>query len=475
MISKLRAFSKTKLATLLVAIIIIPFVFWGMGGVFRGGNTNSLVKINNENVSTQDLINYINSSRLTSEIIKENIDNNIIEDLLQNLVSETLLEMEIKDLNISISDKTIFDVITSDKEFLDDNNKFSRIKYEKFLLKNNLSATEFEYRLKKNELNKKLFVYISGGIKSPSFMVNNKYNDENKKIEIEYINLSNIYKKDFTNNDVKKYINENEEKLKIDLIDFKYSVINPTNLIDSDEFNDEFFTKIDEIENYVLNNATIDEINNIYNLEIKKEKNYTVEDNQNPDEIHQIIYNKRNENKIQLIDKNDYYILYEISNLKKILPDVKNINFANKIKKIMYEDNKNQYNKKLILQIENKEFTNNDFNKLKSDNNPSKNTKLTSIKNSEFFTEDSVKLLYSLPKKSFLFMLDKNNNVNLVKILEIYKVNLASNNDLIKKNSIKTNSDQKNELYNSYDNLLNDKYKIVVNQKTLDRFKNHFR
>ena len=72
-------------------------------------------------------------------------------------------------------------------------------------------------------------------------------------------------------------------------------------------------------------------------------------------------------------------------------------------------------------------------------------------------------------------MLDKNNNVNLVKILEIYKVNLASNNDLIKKNSIKTNSDQKNELYNSYDNLLNDKYKIVVNQKTLDRFKNHFR
>ena len=44
MISKLRDFSKTKLATVIVAIIIVPFVFWGMGSVFSGGNTNSVAK-----------------------------------------------------------------------------------------------------------------------------------------------------------------------------------------------------------------------------------------------------------------------------------------------------------------------------------------------------------------------------------------------------------------------------------------------
>ena len=31
MLGKLRSFSKGKLAAVLVAIIIIPFVFWGMG------------------------------------------------------------------------------------------------------------------------------------------------------------------------------------------------------------------------------------------------------------------------------------------------------------------------------------------------------------------------------------------------------------------------------------------------------------
>ena len=74
MLSKLRGFSKSKLAGLLVGIIIIPFVFWGMGGVFSGGNNNSEAKINNKNISTKDFLEHINKSRLSEEIIKENLD-----------------------------------------------------------------------------------------------------------------------------------------------------------------------------------------------------------------------------------------------------------------------------------------------------------------------------------------------------------------------------------------------------------------
>ncbi|SVE38105.1 uncharacterized protein METZ01_LOCUS490959, partial [marine metagenome] len=38
MISNLRKFSKTGIAKVLIGIIIIPFVFWGMGGVFSSGS-----------------------------------------------------------------------------------------------------------------------------------------------------------------------------------------------------------------------------------------------------------------------------------------------------------------------------------------------------------------------------------------------------------------------------------------------------
>ena len=72
MLNKLRIFSKGKFATILVAIIIVPFVFWGMGSVFRGGNINSVAKINSFNISTKDFVDHINKSNLNSEIIKEN-------------------------------------------------------------------------------------------------------------------------------------------------------------------------------------------------------------------------------------------------------------------------------------------------------------------------------------------------------------------------------------------------------------------
>ena len=74
----LEKFSKTKFAgILLVIIIIIPFVFWGMGGVFSSGNTNSFAKIDNINISTQDFIDYLNDLNINQETIRENLDNEI--------------------------------------------------------------------------------------------------------------------------------------------------------------------------------------------------------------------------------------------------------------------------------------------------------------------------------------------------------------------------------------------------------------
>ena len=63
MLNYIRNFSKTITAKIFLFIIAVPFVFWGMGDVFTSGNTNSLAKINNKNISTQDFINF--SSKLT--------------------------------------------------------------------------------------------------------------------------------------------------------------------------------------------------------------------------------------------------------------------------------------------------------------------------------------------------------------------------------------------------------------------------
>ena len=100
MIGSFRNFAKTKFAGLLVFIMIIPFVFWGMGSMFSSGNTNNVAKINNSNISTQDFINHINRSNIPDETIRKNLDKNILEELLSTLISSSLLDLEIEDLSL---------------------------------------------------------------------------------------------------------------------------------------------------------------------------------------------------------------------------------------------------------------------------------------------------------------------------------------------------------------------------------------
>ena len=223
MIGKLRSFSNSKIAGVIVGIIIIPFVFWGMGSVFSGGNTNNVAKINNKSISTQDFLQYVNQSRINLEYVKENIENNVIEEILTGLVSNKLLEMEIESLNASLSENILANKIRSDEKFVDDKNSFSRLKYEKFLLENNLTAPIYEIKLKDQELKKNLFDYVSGGLISPYFLKNKIYINENKELEIEYFDLDQVYKINTSKSEIDKFIKENEDNLKEELIDIKYT------------------------------------------------------------------------------------------------------------------------------------------------------------------------------------------------------------------------------------------------------------
>ena len=269
MINIFRNFTKKKLAgLLLIIVIIIAFGFGGFGGGFNTGNQNNIAKINNTNISTQDFMDYLNQSGLSQEVIKNNIDKNIIEELLSAVISKKMLDLEINDTNLMISENILIEKIKKNKNFLDENKKFQRTIYEKFLLTNNMTAAMYESKLKENVLQKTLFSYISGGAKSPKFLVNKYYKKKNRKLNIEYINLDEFYKKvdKFTDEEIKNFVNENSDKLKQDYIDFSYIVINPKNLTGLEEYNQAFFDKIDLIENKISKNIDFKTIINELNI-----------------------------------------------------------------------------------------------------------------------------------------------------------------------------------------------------------------
>ena len=476
MLDKLRNFSKSKLAGVLIVIIIIPFVFWGMGSVFSGGNTNSLVKINNKNISTQDFIDFVNTSNLDPNAIKKNIDKNIIEEILTQLISLNLLYLEIENLEVTLSDQSLFDRIVNDKKFFDENNKFSRIKYEKFLLENNTSAIAFEQKIRDSELQKDLFAFVNGGMRSPNFLVQNLFLDETKEIQVEYLNLETFYKKkEFTNEEMIKYIEENKSGLSKDIIDISYAKLTPLNLVNSEQFNNEFFSKIDDIDNDISNNIDLNLISTKYNFDLTNIKNYIKNEKDDEYKILNEIYNKRNENKFQIIDKENYYLIYEIKDIKRLNPNLNDKVFYDEVNKKLRSKYKFNFNKEILKEIELGKFNNKQFKDLETEDNKIEKLNIISKNDNSFFDVDSLNLLYTIPENDFLLIIDNDKNVYLTKVVKFNYKTIYKNSEDFEKFFIRSNFKLKNDISLTYDDLLGEKYKVVINENTLERVKNFFR
>tara|TARA_B100000902_G_scaffold398891_1_gene467398 strand:- start:1307 stop:2716 length:1410 start_codon:yes stop_codon:yes gene_type:complete len=468
MISSFRNFAKTKFAGLLVFIMIIPFVFWGMGSMFSSGNTNNIAKINKTNISTQEFIDYLNNSGIPQETIRNNIENNIVQELLSGLVSTTLLDLEVKDFNIIISEKTLLQKIKSNKNFLDENGIFQRTKYEKFLLENNQSAPAFELRLMGRELQRNLFDYIGAGTVSPKFLSKKLYEEENKTLEIDFINLKRFYKKkeNFTDQDLKDFISENKDQLKVEYVDFNYAIINPVNLIGVDEFNQLFFDKIDQIEIDITNNISFNSIVekldikpiNITNFKFSSEKN----------EIEKKVFELR-KTKFDIFENENEYVLYHIESIEEKKPDLSDKQTREEILQLVYKKNNFDYNRELLEKITNKKFSEEDFVKMGKD--LMETTKINSIKDNKKFEINAVEVLYSLPLNAFTLINDEKGNIYLAKIK---KFSNNSDNNNFEEYVEKQNSKNRNTILRSYDLLLNKKYNVVLNQKTIERVKNFF-
>ena len=473
MINSFKNITKKKLAGLiLIIVIIIAFGFGGFGGGFNPSNQNNIVKVGSTNISTQDFMEYLNKSGLSQQVIKENIDKNIIEELLSTLISTAILDLEIKSLNLTISENILIEKIKDNKNFHDENGKFQRILYEKFVLTNNTTAAMFEIRLRNKQLQKQLFTYISGGIKSPKFLVNKHYKEKNRKLDINYIALDKFYKKinDFTEQEIEVFINENSEKLKQEYIDFSYVIITPKNLIGIEEFNQAFFDKIDDIENKVSKNIDFKTIVSELDILPTTIKNYI--NIENKQTIENKIYNSK-KNKTEIFEDKDSYIFYQIDNVNTRLPNLNDNKFKTKIKNLLFQKEKFEFNKDILEKISKKEFNQVSFDKLGRDD--VKKIKLNSIKDNKKFEINSIEILYSLPVNSFSLIADDKNNVFVAKTVNYEEQNISQNSSDFNKVSNETAALNRNAILESYDYVLNKKYKVVVNEKTLDRVKNYFR
>ena len=188
------------------------------------------------------------------------------------------------------------------------------------------------------------------------------------------------------------------------------------------------------------------------------------------------IYTIGNLKKVQLLDENNFFVLYEIDVINKIIPDINDTNFKNEITNKLSNKKMFEFNNDLIKKINTNNFSSKSFQDLtKSGDSKIGKIILESINDDAKFTNESIKIIYSLPKNNYALVLDNDKNIYIINVVNIINKNISKDsNDYLNYNT-QANIKTRDNMYSSYDLLLNERYKIKINQKVLDRIKNYFR
>ena len=484
MLTSIGKFSKSFFIKILVGIIILPFVFWGMGDVFRGGNQNIVASIDGKKVSTQEFVDYLRRLNLTEEQIKNLSKTDLVEKILSDYIGKRVLSSEIEKLGIMVNDNSLRTIIKNDKLF-SKNGKFSRTEYEKFLVKSGITAPQFEANIAEQEKKRQFLTSISGGIVIPEILIIDEYKKENQTKTIQYINLDKYHSKNKPTEQEKRELYErNKDVFFTEYKNIRYAEISPENISGSEEYDESFFRKLDIIENNILDGQSFNETVKSNNLKVisieninKKKENLNKDKISNlSDNLFKKIYNLKSIKLPEIVSVDSKYFIAEIFKIEKKNRSIDDPEVQEALKAQLNFKNKIEINTSLIKDISMGALDKEKFKKFASENGLEvKNYKINNLKQNEVFSEPIIKRIF-LTEDGKIDLITNNTLTKSFLVLAIkteYK-ELKKDSNEYERYEAKARLNLVNEIYLFHDNNLNKKYKVEINQKTIERVKNSF-
>ena len=484
MLTSIGKSSKSFFIKLLVGIIILPFVFWGMGDVFRGGSQNVIATIDSQKVSTQEFLAHLNRLNLNEKQIKSLPKTDLLEKILSEYIGRKVMAMEIDKTGIIVNDNSLRNIIRNDKLFFK-NEKFSRIEYEKFLLKSGLTAPAFEANIAEQESRRQLLSFLAGGIVVPDILIENTFKKENQIKIIKYIDLEKYHlSKKLSKEKMKELYEKNKKLFVSEFKTVQYTKITPQILVGSNDFNESFFKKLDIIENKILdgqsfaesvkeNNLIVTSINQVDRN--KQSKNKKKIENFS-DELFKKIYLIKEEKKPEIIKVDNNFFLVEIKLIEKENKPINDSSVQDALKAQLNFQAKIENNTSILKDISMGGFDEKKLKEFASKKNLElKDYKISSLKQNETFSEGIIKRIFLMKNTQ----IDLITNSTLTKNFLVLAVNtqykkIDKTSNEFEKYAAKARLNLINNIYENFDAQLNKKYKVELNQRTIERVKNSF-
>ena len=482
MLTSIRKITTSFFAKVLIVIIILPFLFWGMGDVFRGGNQNILATIDSEKISAQNFAEYVRRLNLSQKQRNNLGKSDLLNNILSDYVGKKIITLEIENQGIKLSSKSLKEIIITDETFLKDK-KFSRTQYEKFLLESGISAPIFEQNILEQEKKRQLLTFLSEGVVLPEALVGKEFKNENQIKTIQYLELDKLYQNiQIENEEIKKTYESNKNLFVQEFKKIIYTELSPNTLTGQSEYNKSYFKKIDNIENAILDGGKMAEFVKTYNLSLKtiKETNKFKKNKSGKDilKIDDILFSKifisSNINTPQLINIKNKYFLSDVSKAEKINRTLEDV----EIKEAIISQLKIKYiiesNTNIVKKMSEGIFKKKQFNKFGKDKGIEiKKIVLRNIKDETVFKSNIIKEIFKIKKGELQLITNSNFTKNYIIFVEEAK-NLPfsknTNDYALYKSKAKLNL--ANQIYVNFDKSINDKYNVKINQKVLSRLKN---
>ncbi len=253
MLDKIRNSTDSKLAKIILGIIIVPFALFGIDSYLSSVGSNVYIaKVNGVDISAQQYQNT--EAMIRDQMSDPNTDPALFDSpefkkaVLDNIISTELMNQSVDKNGFVISDEQLGAYIVGMPDF-QENGKFSQERYDQIVQYNNLTPKKLENKIRnqmatqqaKDSLNR--LIYVPTEITQP--LVNLAY--QKRDISLHEIKLDD-YKKKIkpSDEDVKTFYDENTsnfimpDRVKIEFLIYSVAGIVPSISITDEEVK-EFF------------------------------------------------------------------------------------------------------------------------------------------------------------------------------------------------------------------------------------------
>ena len=192
MLDLMRRKAQSKLLQVIILIIILVFIFWGVGSN-QGGVQNAVATVNGESITFQDFQKEYDQTvtrlrdQLGGTIPQTLLDTlNLDQTTLNSLIQQTLLRQGAAQMGLMVSDAELRDAIQGMEAFKS-NGVFDVAWYEQVLTSSRMTVSKFEANLRYDLLAAKIVDHLSRFGSIPQAALEDFFRYQYGKTKLQYV------------------------------------------------------------------------------------------------------------------------------------------------------------------------------------------------------------------------------------------------------------------------------------------------